>query len=483
MKLICMKTNLILKIGILPIVVCLLSACKTLSNPTEPSFDSIPRTFYSENLDSTNSSAIQPKDLFNDSLLVMLIDSSLARNLSLIRTNNALSILEADVLEARTNMLPKLGTYVGYSNRKFGLHTMDGAGNITTPIGDGELIPIQLNDFNFGLQSTWEIDIWGKLKQQKKAAFARLLAAKEAQNMLKTLIIEQVAIHYFNLISLDETKNIILQNIDLNAGLIDVLKAQKEAARTNELSIQQFEALILNYNNSLFQVDQEIVFAENELRNLIGSFDAEIKRSLFVNNPMLNLDIKEGIPAQILANRPDIRQAEQQIRAAKADLLVARKLFYPSLAINGSIGYQSYKTRFLFSSPESIAYGLFGNLMAPVINMGALKANFRRASSVQLDAYYAYQEIILGAYTEINNGVFAIKNTQKMLNNKTNENNLLNKSRQTANELFNSNRADYLEVLFTQQNVLSSEFELMELQRKMFTLKIYLYKALGGGWN
>jgi NodT family efflux transporter outer membrane factor (OMF) lipoprotein len=478
-----MKTKLIVKTSVLSIFVLVFAACKSLKNPAEPSFESIPKMFSSATTDSINSSMIQPKELLNDPLLIGLIDTALSRNLSLIRSNVALTQLEADVLEARTNMLPKVGAYVGYSNRRFGLHTMDGAGNITTTIGDGELIPINLNDFNFGLQTSWEIDVWGKLKQQKKAAFSRLLAAKETQNMLKTWIIEQVAINYFNLICLDETKSIISQNIELNTNLIGVLKAQKEAGRTTELSIQQFEALILNYSNSLLQVEQEIVFAENELRKLIGSFDADIKRSLFESNPMLTLTIKEGIPAQLLSNRPDIRQAEQQILASKADLSAARKMFYPSLSINGNIGYQAYKTRFLFTSPESIAYGLFGNLMAPLINMGELKANFKRASASQLDAYYAYQETILGAFTEINNGLFAIKNTQKMLDNKTKENDLLNQSRQTASELFNSNRADYLEVLFAQQNVLTAEFELMELYREMFTLKIYLYKSLGGGWK
>jgi NodT family efflux transporter outer membrane factor (OMF) lipoprotein len=478
-----MKMNLIVKIARLSIIVLIVAACKSLKVPDAPKFGAIPTTFNSTNSDSINSSTIEPEVLFNDPLLVSLIDSALTKNISLIRSNNALQQLEADVLEARTNMLPKVGVYAGYSNRKFGLHTMDGAGNITTPIGDGELIPINLNDFNFGLQTSWEIDVWGKLKQQKKAAFARLLAAKESQNMLKTWIVEQVAINYFNLISLDETKNFISKNIELNTNLIEVLKAQKEAGRTTELSIQQFEALILNYSNSLLQVEQEIVFSENEIRKLIGSFDSEIKRSSFKNNPMLTLQIMEGIPTQILGNRPDIRQAEQQIIAFKADLLAARKMFYPSLSINGSIGYQAYKTRFLFTSPQSIAYGLFGNLMAPVINMGALKANFKRASSSQLDAYYSYQETILGAFTEINNGLFAIKNTQKMLVNKTNENDLLNQSRLTANELFSANRANYLEVLFAQQNVLSSEFELMELHRNMFTWKVYLYKAVGGGWR
>jgi multidrug efflux system outer membrane protein len=475
--------NLLIKIAGLSIIVMSAVGCKSLVAPIEPTFAAIPTTYNSSNTDSINSSLIDPKAFFNDSLLVALIDTALSKNLALIRTNTALQQLEADVLEARTNMLPKVGAYVGYSNRKFGLHTMDGAGNITTPIGDGELIPINLNDFSFGLQTSWEIDVWGKLKQQKQAAFSRLLAAKESQNMLKTWVIEQVAIHYFSLISLDEMKNILSENIELNKNLIEVLRAQKGAGRTTQLSIQQFEALILNYGNNLLQIEQEIVFAENEIRKLIGNFDGRINRLSFKNNPMLILQIKEGIPVQVLANRPDIRQAEQHILAAKADLIAARKLFYPSLSINGSLGYQAYKTRFLFSSPQSIAYGLFGNLMAPVINMGALKANFMRASASQLDAYYTYQETILAAFTEVNNGLYAINTTQKMLENKIQEREILNQSRQTANELFNSNRASYLEVLFTQQNVLSSEFELMELQRSMFTWKVYMYKALGGGWR
>jgi outer membrane protein TolC len=169
--------------------------------------------------------------------------------------------------------------------------------------------------------------------------------------------------------------------------------------------------------------------------------------------------------------------------ASKADLQTARKMFYPSLSINGSLGYQAYRTRFLFSSPESIAYGLFGNLMAPIINLGELKANFKRATSNQIDAIYNCQETILNAFTEVNNGLFAIQNTEKMISNKNTEMEKLKESRTIAGELFNANRADYIEVLFSQQNALSAELELMELTKNQFLWKVYLYKAIGGGWR
>ena len=474
-----MKTTYILSLFGLFILV---AGCKSLKDPIEPNLKRIPIN-YLEISDSVNSAEVTPKELFSDTILYKLIDSALTSNLALLRAQNNLLQFEADIQEARANLIPKVGVFGGYSKRKFGLQTMDGAGNITTPIGDGEIIPIHLNDFNFGLQTSWEIDIWGKLKQQKKAAQARFLAAIETQNMLKTQIVEQVVLNYFNLVCLDENKRIVNRNLLLNQKMIEVLKAQKESGKTTELSVQQFEALSLNYANEILKLDAEIYYTENELRKLCGKFDGEIERSSFQSNKLQTVQINSGIPGQLLSNRPDVRQAEQELVASKADLQTARKMFYPSLSINGSLGYQAYRTRFLFSSPESIAYGLFGNLMAPIINLGELKANFKRATSNQIDAIYNCQETILNAFTEVNNGLFAIQNTEKMISNKNREMEKLKESRTIAGELFNANRADYIEVLFSQQNALSAELELMELTKNQFLWKVYLYKAIGGGWR
>jgi multidrug efflux system outer membrane protein len=460
----------------------LVAGCKSLKDPIEPNLKRIPIN-YLEISDSVNSAEVTPKELFSDTVLYKLIDTALTSNLALLRAQNNLLQFEADIQEARANLIPKVGVFGGYSKRKFGLQTMDGAGNITTPIGDGEIIPIHLNDFNFGLQTSWEIDIWGKLKQQKKAAQSRFFAAIETKNMLKTQIVEQVVLNYFNLVCLDENKRIVNRNLLLNQEMIEVLKAQKESGKTTELSVQQFEALSLNYANEILKLDAEIYYTENELRKLCGKFDGVIERSSFQSNKLQSIQINSGIPGQLLSNRPDVRQAEQELLASKADLLTARKMFYPSLSINGSLGYQAYKTRFLFSSPESIAYGLFGNLMAPIINLGELKANFKRASSNQIDALYNCQETLLNAFTEVNNSLFAIQNTEKMISNKNQEMEKLKESRTIAGELFNANRADYLEVLYTQQSALSAELELMELIKNQFLWKVYLYKAIGGGWR
>jgi len=477
-----MKKNILIGMAFVVLIMVLVS-CKALKDPILPAFESIPKEFTVPDNDDLNSVTLMPKDLFNDPNLILLIDSALKNNLELQKAAISIQQLEADVLESRSMLLPKLGAFAGYSNRKFGLQTMDGAGNITTTIGDGEIIPILLNDFNLGLQTSWEIDVWGKLKARKNASLARLSANKEYLNMLKTSIVEQVMSNYFALIILDEKKRLLTENLALNEQLVLVSEAQKEAARGNSLSVQQFQALLLNYKNQLVLIEQDMFFTENNLRQLTGRFSGEIKRSGLINNPLLEAALKSGLPSEVLNNRPDVKAAEKMIEATNADLHAARAEFYPSVSINGSIGYQAYRTRFLFSSPESIAYGLFGNLMAPLVNRGAIKANFNRASATQLEAYYTFQSIVLSAYTEINNGLFALQTSYELLKNKKVESTLLEEARNTASELFQSNKIDYYEVLNVQQNAIASQMESLELLREQFIWKIYLYKALGGGWN
>jgi multidrug efflux system outer membrane protein len=477
-----MKKNKITGTAFILLTLVLIS-CTALKDPTPPAFDPIPKDFTVKNNSGSNSGVLKPKDLFNDSNLILLIDSALRNNIELQQSVISIQQLEADVLESRSMLLPNLGAYAGYSNRKFGLQTMDGAGNITTTIGDGEIIPIHLNDFNLGLQTSWEIDVWGKLKARKKASLARLSANQEYLNMLKTTIVEQVMSNYFTLIVLGEKKRLLTENLVLNEQLVQVSEAQKEAARGNSLSVQQFQALSLNYKNQLVLIEQDIFFIENNLRQLIGRYNGEIKRSGLINNPLVGVELQSGLPAEVLNNRPDIKAAEKQIEAAKADVHTARAEFYPTISINGNIGYQAYRTRFLFSSPESIAYGLFGNLMAPLVNRGVLKANFKRASASQLEAYIAYQSVVLNAYTEINNGLFALQTSNELLKNKKTESTLLQEARNTAGELFQSNKIDYYEVLNVQQNAMNSQIESLELIQQQFIWKLYLYKALGGGWN
>lgn len=193
--------------------------------------------------------------------------------------------------------------------------------------------------------------------------------------------------------------------------------------------------------------------------------------------------INTGIPAQLLKNRPDIRQAELELQAAKLDVRVARAEFYPSVGISATVGYQAFKPKYLFNTLESVAFSLAGELTAPLINRNAIKAEFNKANALQLQALYEYQKTILTGYVEVANEMSGIKNLEQLYRVKSSESDALTKSIDIAKDLFKSARANYLEVLIAQRDALSAKLELVEARKRQFNSVTNIYKALGGGWK
>jgi outer membrane protein TolC len=193
--------------------------------------------------------------------------------------------------------------------------------------------------------------------------------------------------------------------------------------------------------------------------------------------------VKSGIPSQLLANRPDIKQAELELAAAKLDVKVARAEFYPTLGISASYGLQAFKTSYLFRTPESILYSLAGDIAAPLINRNAIKAEFASANSRQLQALYNYERTVLNAYLEVSTQLSNISNLEKSYTLKSQQVDALNKSIDAANDLFKSARADYFEVLMTQRDALESKLELIDTKKAQLNAAIHVYRDLGGGWK
>jgi multidrug efflux system outer membrane protein len=184
----------------------------------------------------------------------------------------------------------------------------------------------------------------------------------------------------------------------------------------------------------------------------------------------------------LLANRPDVREAEHQIEASKFDLKAARAAFFPNFNITATLGYQAFNPEFLFQTPASLAYSLFGTVVAPLINMNALKAQFNTAKANQLTAMYNYQETILNGYVEVANELSNIQNLEQIHSRKKQQSEALKQSVETSDELYKSARATYLEVLIAQQNALQANLELIDVIKQQRIATVKIYKALGGGW-
>ena len=451
--------------------------------PKQTSVDksfTLPTTFGTDT-DTAPSVLLVRNQFYRSPYLQDLIDTVLANNFDIRRAGQRLNVAEAMVRQARAPLSPQVNAAVTPSLRRFGLYTMDGAGNIVTDIETGKTVPINLPDFYYGVQASWEIDLWGKLRNRKKAALARFLATKEGRQLLQTSLVAETAATYYALQSDDQVLRLLDQTIALQEEALVTVRVQKQAAVVNELAVQQFEAQLLSMKSLRLEMQQKIVEHESRLNLLAGRFGQPIPRdsAFFVQEAVPR--ILAGTPAMLLRNRPDIRQAEWELAASRADLSAARAAFYPSLQVSGAMGLQAYRNGLLFTLPESLAYGFFAGLSAPLINRQSIKAEFVRADAQQLDALLQYQQTINRSYLEVYQELRNIRMLEQVYENRQKETGILTASIQVSADLFRTGRASYLEVLLARQNALRANIELINTRRNQYLAAISLYRALGGG--
>ena len=200
---------------------------------------------------------------------------------------------------------------------------------------------------------------------------------------------------YYELLALDNELEIIRQTIQLQKNGLEIVKIQKEAAVANELAVKQFEAQLYHSQSLEMDLLQQIAENENKINALLGRFPQKIIRDQTTFTAQMPNTVKIGIPAQLLKNRPDIKQAELELFATKCDVKSAQAEFYPSLNLTGSVGFQAFKTSYLFTTPQSFIYSIVGNLAVPLVNRSAIKAEFNKANAYQLEALFNYQRTIL----------------------------------------------------------------------------------------
>jgi multidrug efflux system outer membrane protein len=456
--------------------------CVPVQNIPQTSNKPIPAS-YSTSRDTTNMATVQWREYFSDPILIGLIDTALMANYNAQVALQRIEMAKAGVQFSKGALLPTIGAGARSAVWRYGLYTQEGSGNSTTPIYEGKIIPTNLPDFLIGFQSAWEADITGKLRNRNKAAIARYLSSMEGKNWLVTNLVAEVATSYYNLLTLDRELEIVRENIVLQENALSIVTIQKQAGAANELAVKQFQAQVLNTKSIELEIIQQITESESHINFLMGRYPQRVNRSQNALAQELPRQVQAGVPSDLLRNRPDIRQAEMELMAVKADLKAARAAFYPSLNITGSAGFQAFKTKLLFNTPESFAFTLVGGLSAPLLNRSAIKAEFKGATAYQVERLYNYQESILNGYVEVYNELNNINNLQQKIVLKNDEVNALTQSIQISTDLFKSGRADYLEVLFAQQNALQVRLELVRSQNALRTSTVNMYKALGGGWR
>lgn len=463
------------------LVLVLLAGCKTVDTPRAVN-KSLPASFGQIGDTTSTSARLDWKKYFQDPNLIALIDTALNRNQELNITLQEIQISQNEIRARKGEYLPFIGLRAGAGVEKAGEYTRAGAVEKNLEIRPETKFPEPLTDYFVGAVASWEVDIWKKLRNSKKAAALRYMASIEGRNFLVTNLIAEIANSYYELLALDNLLNIVEQNMEIQNDALQIVRQQKDAAKLTQLAVNRFEAQMLNTRNLQYDIRQRIVETENRLHYLTGSFPSNLSRSSARFTDM-NLDsLSLGVPAQLLMNRPDIRQAEMQLEAAKVDVKVARANFYPSFGITSGVGFNAFKPTYLIS-PESMIYNLAGDLVAPLINRNAIKASYNSANARQLQEVYHYEQTVLNAYVDVVNQLSKVQNFTGSYRTKSQEVEILMQSVTIANNLFRSARADYLEVLLTQREALESKMDLIEIKLKQLNAKVNIYKALGGGWN
>lgn len=460
------------------------TGCKTPELIQKDVNKATPESYANSSQDTANTAAdVVWQDYFTDPFLKALIDTALSNNQELNITLQEIQIAQNEVRVRKGEILPSVNIGAAAGVDKVGRYTSQGANDANTEIKPGKEMPDPLQDYMLGAFATWEVDIWHKLRNAKKSAMMRYLASVEGKNFMVTNLISEIANSYYELLALDNELAIVKQNIEIQNNAFEIVKYQKDAARVTELAVRRFQAQVLNTQSLQYGIQQEIIEVENRINFLVGRFPQKVERNPNAFGDLIPETIQAGIPSQLLANRPDIRQAELELAASKIDIQVAKADFYPSLEITAGVGFNAFNPSYLFNTPQSLIYSLAGELVAPLINRNAIKARYLMANAKQIQAIYNYEQTILNAYVEVANQLSNIQNLQQTYNLKAKEVDALTQSVDISNELFNSARADYMEVLLTQRDALESKFELVETKMKQMNATVNIYQALGGGWK
>ncbi|RFS19753.1 TolC family protein [Chitinophaga silvatica] len=422
--------------------------------------------------------------IFQDEKLRALIDTALKNNYDLLAASQRVSIAQANLMQAKNAWLPTLNVALTAGVDKYADYTLNGVGNFDTNlspnISKDQRIPGPTPEYFAGLRSSWEIDLWGKLKGKRQAAYSRFLSSMEGRRLLTTQIVAGVAGLYYELIALDNEATIIERNIQLQEAALATVRIQKEAGRATELAVQQFNAQLLSTKALAYGVKQEVALLENQLNVILGRFPQPVSRTSFKDLGAIPELTSKGIPVQLLLNRPDIHQAELELSATKADVKAARASFFPALSITPYAGFNAFKAGLLFQSPASIAWGVAGNLVAPVFNQKQLKAQYNITNANAYTAFYNYQQSIINGYQEVATAVNKLENQQQTYLLKSEEVRILQEAISTANILFTTGYANYLEIITAQKSALEAELALVTTKRGTYQGLVSLYRALGG---
>lgn len=430
-----------------------------------------------------NSAEFGIDEFFNDPVLTTMIRDGLVGNQQLRILGQDIQIANYEIMRRRGAYLPFFSLGANARLNKYSYNTIEGSDNIQGVPISASHFPRPLPDFLVAADVSWQVDIWRQLRNARDAAGLRYFATAEGRTYTVTRLVADMAENYYTLMALDARLENLNNIIALQEKSLTTAIARKEFARDTELGVQRFQAEVRKNQSERLIINQQIIETENRINYLMGRFPQHVDRQpagfFNLNLPMLYV----GVPPQLLQYRPDVRQAERELAAAGLDVRVARANFFPKLVLSAGVGYEAFNTKYLFLTPESLIYNTAGNLVAPLINRSAIRAEYLTANARQMQAVYNYQRTVLNAFTEVINRISKVQNYSGSIEIKRQQLDSLESAVNVATDLFQAARpgVDYMDVLFAQRDLVDARMVLIETKREQLSAIVNAYQALGGG--
>jgi len=442
----------------------------TADAPTDAGANSQPKQPQPVNAEKSSESLGDAKwwEVFQDPQLQSLIRTALKNNYDVRIAASRVLQAQAQLGITRADQLPSLGV----------------GGNIASQQSPqiGPIPAYEVTQGQLTASAAWNLDFWGKYRRATEAARANLLANEWAQKEVTASLVANLATAYFQLREMDLELEISKRTFNSRNDSLQLTQTLEQHGISSLLDVRQSEQLVYTAATEIPDFERQIAQQENAISILLGNNPGDVPRGLKLTEEPHSPEVPAGIPSSLLERRPDVREAEQNLVAANAQIGVARAAYFPQISLTGSAGYESPALTNLFTGPAGI-WNLAASVTQPIFEGGRLKSNVRLAEAQHEQILLTYQQTIQGAFRDVSNGLVAYRKYREF---RIQQEHLL-ASAQDASRLsevrFKAWTTDYLEVLTNETNSFTAELGLAQAQANELVALVQLYQALGGGWQ
>lgn len=422
-------------------------------------------------MDSASMADVSWTNLFSDTLLKHYISTALNNNIDIRIALKSIDAAAAYVRQGKAGYWPTVNAEASYTESVLSKNSLSGQGTNGKALGQ----------FQLGANLSWEADIWGKIRSQKRAFDDSYLQTIEAHKAVTTQLVAGIAATYYQLMSLDEQVKIAQISIASRDSSLNTTKALKEAGQLTAVAVKQTEAQLYDAQLILLNLQQQQRLLENAFCMLLNEPPHQVQRNT-LSGQKINTELKVGVPADLLANRPDVRQAELALMQAFEMTNVAKSNFYPSLTITAAGGFQSIELKD-WLNVNSIFANVAGSLLQPILKHRQIRTNYEVAQAQQQQALLRYEQTLLTAGNEVSNALYNYQTQAQTIVLQQKQFEAYQTAVNYSEKLLSNGLANYLEVLTARQNALSAQLNLVNTRYEQLASIIELYRALGGGWK